>query len=56
MQSVLDRKKKAMETYKNLLNQNSEVLSCSSCKEGYANKKEVLGVYVYSTKVEILSL
>jgi len=56
MQSVLDRKKKALETYKNLLSQNSEVISCSSCKEGYGSKKEVLGVYVYSTKIEILSL
>ena len=33
-----------------------EVISCSSCKEGYPGGKGVLGVYAYSTKYEFLSL
>lgn len=37
---ILNKKKKVMETYKHLMaDQKNEALSCSSCKEGYSNKK-----------------
>jgi hypothetical protein len=54
---ILMKQNKIIKEYKHLMiEQGNESLSCSSCKEGYSNKKEVLGVYLYSTKTEILSL
>jgi hypothetical protein len=53
----MNKKKKVMESFQHLIkNEENELLSCSSCKEGYSKKKEVLGVYLYSSKIEILSL
>lgn len=47
-----------MESFQHLIRneEENELLSCSSCKEGYSKKKEVLGVYLYSSKLEILAL
>ena len=56
-QEIMSKKKKVMESYQHLMrNEDNDFLTCSSCKEGYSKKKEVLGVYLYSSKLEILSL
>lgn len=50
---VQEKRQKALDSYKDMLSQKTDVLTCSACKEGYGNKKEVLGVYLYSTKYDI---
>lgn len=45
-----------MDSFQHLLSANTEVFSCSSCKEGYPGGKGVLGIYVYSTKAEIMAI
>ena len=53
---IIHDTKSVIEKYRHLMEDEDEKLSCSSCKEGYSKKNLLLGVYLYSTKIEILPL
>ena len=49
--AILMKKQQAMKSWESLMqHEEQELLSCSTCKEGYQKKKEVLGVYLYSSR------
>lgn len=36
-----------------MINEQEDMITCSSCREGYQKRPEVIGVYIYSFRTEI---